>query len=357
VNLQKRINAFATLGDFLSQFLESHVTENIQLTELNKLYFNEFDKTLHRAKIQNAWFTNENIRFAIKGIAKMLKKEVLEKWVSSYSIENQNKTSKKIGVVMAGNIPLVGFHDLLCVLISGNNLFAKLSSKDQVLIQFIANLLIAIEPDFKNRIQLTTETLKGIDAIIATGSNNSSRYFEYYFAKYPHIIRKNRSSVAVLNGKESQQDLENLGHDIFMYFGLGCRNVSKIFIHQDFDIQLIFKNIVGYNQLIQHHKYANNYDYNRAIYLINTISFLENGFSLFKEDFEYSSPIAVVFYERFSDLEKLKKRLLFDSDKIQCIVSNEEIEGSFAFGEAQFPAIDDYADGIDTMQFLTKKIK
>jgi len=356
VNLQKRINAFATLGDFLAQFIENPVQENTKLAKINSLYFNEFDKVLLRAKVQNAWFTQPNILFALKGIAKMLKKEVLEKWATSYSIVNQNDANKRIGVVMAGNIPLVGFHDLLCVLISGNILVAKLSSKDQILMQFIANLIIAIEPEFENKILLTTETIKNIDAIIATGSTNSSRYFEYYFAKYPHIIRKNRSSVAVLNGKETEQDLTNLGHDIFMYFGLGCRNVSKIFIPESFDIQLIFKNIANYNELIYHHKYANNYDYNRAIYLINTIAFLENGFSLFKEDFEYSSPIAVVFYERYSDLEKLKKRLLFDSEKIQCIVSNEQINGNFAFGQAQFPEIDDYADGIDTMRFLTEKI-
>jgi hypothetical protein len=352
VNIERRIEIFTYLGSFLEQFTLEKSLQNKDLQMINSIFFEDFEKTILRAKVQNAWFTEENIKFALLGIVKMLKKEVLENWILSYPALNKPITSKKIAVIMAGNIPLVGFHDFLSVLISGNILVAKLSSKDQVLLQKITEILFQIEPNFKNYIHLTTGTIKDFDAVIATGSNNSGRYFDYYFGKYPNIIRKNRHSLAVLNGKETDSDLQNLAKDIFMYFGLGCRNVSKIFMPDDFDIQRIFKNITNYNSLIYHHKYANNFDYNRAVYLINNIPFLENRFALFKEDYEYSSPISVIYYERYSDIEKLKKRLMFDADKIQCIVTNENFTGKINFGEAQFPEISDYADGIDTMQFL-----
>jgi len=352
MSLEKRINAFVSLGLFLTQFESENENKNDQLTKLNDTFYEPFKKTIVRAKVQNPWFTEENTRSAIRGIVKMLKPEILVNWTNNYPNLRHEITPKTVGVIMAGNIPLVGFHDFLSVLISGNRILAKLSSKDKLLIEFIADLLIAIEPEFKDFIFLTEGILKDIDAIIATGSNNSSRYFEYYFAKYPHIIRKNRSSVALITGNETNDQLRDLGKDIFMYYGLGCRNVSKIFIPDDFDIQRIFVNLISYQDVINHNKYANNFDYNRAVYLMNKVNFLENGFVILKEDIAYSSPISVINYERYTDIKAVKTRLLLDSEQIQCIVSNEKMDKAFPFGEAQFPEIDDYADGIDTMGFL-----
>lgn len=255
---------------------------------------------------------------------------------------------------MAGNIPLVGFHDLLSVLITGNKALVKLASNDKKILPILIQYLIKIEPEFCNMVEFTEEKLTNFDAVIATGSNNSARYFEYYFGKYPHIIRKNRNSVAVLTGNETQEELALLGKDIFQYFGLGCRSVSKIFVPRNYNFELFFKAVYPYSNLLDYKKYSNNYDYNKAVYLMSLFPILDNGFLLLKEDFSYTSPIATLFYEYYDSLQELINKLAADKDQLQCIVSNEMILNSIPFGSTQSPDLWDYADGIDTIDFLLK---
>jgi hypothetical protein len=267
-----------------------------------------------------------------------------------------NKTSKKIGLILAGNIPLVGFHDVLCVLITGNHALIKASTQDARLIKYVLNRLVKIDAAFKEQYTFV-ERLENFDAIIATGSNNTSRYFEYYFSKVPNIIRKNRNSVAVLTGNETTEQLHNLGHDIFDYYGLGCRNVSKLLVPKDYDFVPFFEAIESYQPTINHHKYNNNYDYNKSIYLVNRDKHLDNGFLLVKEDERMVSPLAVVFQEPYEDIRAVEALLSRESEKIQCIVSTVPLNVSnqvVDFGQSQQPALWDYADGIDTMDFLTK---
>ena len=253
---------------------------------------------------------------------------------------------------MAGNIPLVGFHDFLCVLVSGHSVIVKLSSNDKILLPFLAEYLQFHFPFLKEKIHFTKEKLSDFDAVIATGSDNTARYFEYYFGNKPNIIRKNRNSVAILTGDETEEDLHNLGKDIFTYFGLGCRSVSKIFVPEGYDFQNFFKAIYDFHPIIEYTKYANNYDYNKAVYLMSLFKLQDNGFLLLKEDTSYSSPIASLFYEFYSDKNTLQKQLDKDKDKIQCIV-NQKINPNFiSFGQTQQPSLSDYADGVDTLQFL-----
>jgi len=254
---------------------------------------------------------------------------------------------------MAGNIPAVGFHDFLCILLSGNCVSAKLSSDDLVLIPALAAMLCAIEPEFTSRINFTQERLPKIDAIIATGSNNSSRYFEYYFSKYPNIIRKNRTSVAVLTGNESRSELSALGQDIFRYFGLGCRNVSFLYVPNDFKPDAFYEAIEGWNVLSLHKKYLNNYEYSKAIYLVNAVPHFDNNFLLLREDDSLHSPLAVIHFKRYVDMDVLKMELKEKQDQIQCIVASP-LSGlsNIEFGNSQNPGPADYADQIDTMKFL-----
>ncbi|MBS1489189.1 MAG: acyl-CoA reductase [Bacteroidetes bacterium] len=299
---------------------------------------------------ENPWFTSENIELALLGISTLLNREKLEEWANQYDLNKV--TPKKIGVAMAGNIPMVGFHDVLCVLMSGHQLVAKLSSKDSVLMKFLFGLLTEIESGFADQIVIE-ERLNNVDALIATGSDNTSRYFEYYFRNTPHIIRKNRSSCAVLLGEETNQELTELGKDIFSYFGLGCRNVSKIFVPEKFDFVTLIKGWQKFGSIIHHHKYANNYDYQKSILLINQISFYDSGFLLITESQNLVSPISVLYYETYKDQTDLKAALQAQENKIQCIVSAKGwYDKSVPFGRAQLPGVTDYADGVDTLQFL-----
>ncbi|MDA3780729.1 MAG: aldehyde dehydrogenase, partial [Bacteroidales bacterium] len=258
-----------------------------------------------------------------------------------------------VGVVTAGNIPLVGFHDMLCVLLSGNKFIAKLSSKDNKLMQVIRYYLISLNSEFEELIRFEEQKLSGFDAIIATGSNNSSRYFEYYFGKYPNIIRKNRSSIAVLTGNETIKQIKALADDIFLYFGLGCRNVSKLLLPEDYNFENLFNNIEHYAHIYNHNKYANNYDYNKSIYLMNKTKHLDNGFVLLKEDEGMSSPIAVIYFQYYKKIEDVYNYITLNKENIQCVVSdNNEIEKAIKFGDAQYPELWDYADNVDTMEFL-----
>ena len=330
MNLSKRIDAFSKLGEA--------IYDNKEKLKLGN---------------HNPWFTDENIEFALNEVSSSLNKIDLESWTSEYPEIEKEIKAKRIAVITAGNIPLVGFHDFISVLISGNIFKGKLSSKDDFLLPYIIDLLIDIEPEFKDHIFISEGKLADFDAVIATGSNNSARYFNYYFGKYPHIIRKNRNSAAVITGNETEEDLSFLADDIFLYFGLGCRSVSKLFLPESYDLDHIFKHSLKYKNIINHNKYANNYDYNRAIYLMNLTEFKDNGIMLMKEDLNYASPISVVFYENYSDINNLKKRLDSEKELIQCVVSHEGIfSGSVNFGESQKPKLWDYADNIDTVNFL-----
>ena len=346
MELKRRINALVGLGKFLGTVdSEGHQDQ----TE------NEWDPILRKTKAENGWFTLENILFALQNWAEALSEENLKQWISKYDFEgNSSKNGKTIAIIMAGNVPLVGFHDFISVLITGNKVLAKLSSNDKTLIPFLAEHLISLEPDFKNYIEFTEGRLNNFDAVIATGSNNTSRYFDYYFGKYPHIIRKNRNSVAVLTGNETEEDLNYLADDIFRYFGLGCRNVSKLYIPEDYDFEKFFKAIYSWKEIIHNHKYINNYDYNKAVYLMDGLPLLDNEFLLLKEDSGFSSPIAVVFYEKYTSLSALKNTLKEHSDNLQCIVGKENISHGLPFGKTQSPELWDYADGVDTIDFLLK---
>lgn len=344
MELSKRIESFICLGKFLREFsLESSNNEHsLKLIEIVK---NDY--------IYNPWFTETNILQSVKAIGESLRKENIELWIKNYpKLKNQTEV-KKIGVITAGNIPLVGFHDFITILISGNIFYAKLSSKDNRLLKFISDYLIFLNEDFKKLIYFTEDKLENFDAIIATGSNNTSRYFDYYFGKYPNIIRKNRNSVAILTGNETNADIESLAFDIFSYFGLGCRNVSKLFLPKDYPLDFFFENIIHFDFIYNHNKYANNYDYNKSIYLMNQIQHFDNGFVLLKEDEGLSSPIGVVFFQYYDDIQQVNEYLNLYKDKIQCIVSHSEIMNeAIPFGKAQQPELWDYADNVDTMKFL-----
>ena len=340
---------FIELGKFLSQFSKEGNLKN-QLVLFNELFFENFKNLIQLSQYHNGWYTQENVYFSIQSWAKALTEENLDQWLSTYNIAT--KEPKNIGLILAGNIPLVGFHDFLSVLITGNKVLIKTSSNDQFLLPFLAKYLIAIEPGFLSKITFVEGKLENFDAVIATGSNNTARYFEYYFKDKPSIIRKNRNSVAVLNGKESKEQLAALGEDIFRYFGLGCRNVSKIFVPKGYSFTTFFEAIFEYQNVIHYEKYANNYDYNKAVFLMSNFKLLDNGFLTIKEDSSYASPISSVFYEYYDAMEDLQLRLQAEHEQIQCIVSNDLVENSIAFGQTQKPNLWDYADNVDTISFL-----
>ncbi len=306
---------------------------------------------INQANSENQWFTRDNIEMALVGAAKFLNQETLEGWISQYAVKATSP--KRVGVIMAGNIPLVGFHDLMCVLLSGHHAAIKTSSKDNVLIKHLVKELINFNTDWQEQISFP-ERLNDVEAVIATGSDNTSRYFEYYFKSKPHIIRKNRTSIGVLEGKESKEELQALGRDIFAYFGLGCRNVSKIFVPEGYDLTGFMDSLQDYAPALEHSKYKNNYDYNKAIYLVNGDQHFDTGFLLLRESQELVSPTAVLFYEYYQSLQELTLKIEAKREKLQCIVSSSEhIAGAIPFGQAQLPEIDDYADSVDTMRFLT----
>jgi hypothetical protein len=335
----------------MSQFSNENYIKKDNIP-FNEIFFEAMTKAIQLSKSYNGWFTENNIQFAFKSWEDALNEENLLKWTSKYDLEKVH--NHHIAIVLAGNIPLVGFHDLLSVLISGNRVIAKLSSNDKLLLPYLTKYLIAIEPEFEGKIVFTEERLEKFNAVIATGSNNTARYFEYYFGKYPNIIRKNRNSVAVLSGKETSEELKSLSNDIFRYFGLGCRNVSKIFIPKDYNFDAFFNAMFIWKEVINDNKYINNYDYNKAVYLMSNINLLDNEFLLLKEDINFSSPISVTFYEYYDTLESVSEKLITEKDNIQCIVSNLGIKNEIKFGETQNPNLWEYADGIDTIDFLVK---
>lgn len=344
-------NIFIALGRFLSQFSEAESIKDPEVRN-NDLFFDNFLNLIKLSQSHNGWYTPEQVYFAIGSWAQALTKENLNQWLSKYDLSGVKP--KTVGLILAGNIPLVGFHDLISVLISGHKALVKTSSNDQHLLPFLAKYLIALEPELNNYISFTEGKLENFDAVIATGSNNTARYFEYYFKDKPSIIRKNRNSVAVLTGKESKEEMAALGEDIFRYFGLGCRNVSKLFVPKGYNFDLFFNAMYAYRDVIKYEKYANNYDYNKAVFLMSNFKLLDNEFLTIKEDPGYASPISSVFYEFYDHLSEIQNRLATDADQIQCIVSNEKFKNSIAFGQTQKPQLWDYADNIDTIAFLQK---
>ncbi len=350
MTLEHKKNTLVELGKFLSQFRLEQSTPNPDVLK-NDLFYTSFLDLLELSQSHNGWYTPENVYFAVNSWAKALTKDNLERWLSNYNFETTNP--KTVGLVLAGNIPLVGFHDFICVLLSGHKVQVKTSSNDQMLLPFLANYLTSVEPALLNYIQFSEGKLTDFDAVIATGSNNTSRYFEYYFKGKPSIIRKNRNSVAVLNGSETKEDFEALGEDIFCYFGLGCRNVSKLFVPKGYVFDAFFEGIFKYQDVIHYEKYANNYDYNKAVFLMSNFKLLDNGFLTIKEDTSYSSPISSVFYEFYDYLEDLKIKLATEEEQIQCIVSNKLLPQSIPFGKTQQTELWDYADNVDTLNFLT----
>jgi len=340
MNINERTELISEIGEFLKNYLD----EKYDNKKDDNLI--EFEKVIKKAQSNNSWFTDENIKINLTYWSKKLIKTNLNQWLSKY---NLNDTSRKnIAIIMAGNIPLVGFHDFICVFLAGHNSIIKLSSNDKYLIPFLLNL-VKFPSD---RIVYLDGMLKDYDAVIATGSDNTSRYFEYYFKNKQSIIRKNRNSIAILDGNETDEELKSLSHDILTYFGLGCRSVSKLYVPKGYNFDSFFNSIFAYKDLINNHKYANNYDYNKAIYLMSEYKFLDNGFFMIKEGNELHSPISTINYECYDNISHLSKKIKQQEENIQCIVSNIKFEGRIDFGETQNPSLNQYADNIDVMNFL-----
>ena len=309
----------------------------------------QLNNAIEKAGQLNAWFTKEFTELAIKNIAaEFLNKQKLEAWANQYSIPQQTENIKKVGIVMAGNIPLVGFHDLLCTFISGHKAVVKLSSKDEEMMKHIAAVLISFGAEVSSYIQFA-DMLKGCDAYIATGSNNSGRYFDYYFAKYPHIIRRNKTSVAILDGNETAEELALLADDMLQYFGLGCRNVTQLYVPKDYDFIQLLTALKKYDYFPDHHKYKNNFDYQLALLIMNNKFYMNSGAVLFTENESAFSPISEVHYSFYESKDDTIKKINSSAD-VQCIVGREFTP----FGKAQSPSLTDYADGVDTMKFLTR---
>lgn len=346
--LDTRIKAFVTLGNQIKAALlrAEGVYDGLSKEQIKLLV------SIKQAGFKNGWFTSKNVRKALFGICEILNESDFVEFTSRYVNQlSKLKGGKEIGVIMAGNIPAVGFHDFLCVLLSGNTVVTKMSSDDEVLIPAIADLLISIEQSFKDKVIISSEPRSLYDAVIATGSNNSARYFDQYFGKYPNIIRKSRTSIAIITGKETQKELVGLGKDIFTYFGLGCRNVSKLYLVGDVDLTWLMDALMKEAKDLDLSKYQNNIDYYRSVYLLNKIKFLEAKDFLFKEDKGLFSPLSVVFYEKVDSVSDVENFIEENRSSIQCVIGSG-INNGVPFGEAQKPKIWDYADDVDTMNFL-----
>lgn len=340
MHLKQRIRAFVQLGEFIKRhFAQTHMAgeENLHLglKELIKM-----------AEVYNGWFIERFQKHAMLNIAEMLREEELLTFTKD--IPETNEEPKTIAIVCAGNIPMVAFHDILCVLISGNIALIKLSSDDNVLLPFFLKLVVHYDPAFEKQIAFSDGKMANFNAVIATGSNNTAGYFEHYFGKYPNIIRKNRSSVAVLKGDESHEELALLGRDIFYYYGLGCRNVSQLLVPENWEPSPFFEAMYEYGFVIDNKKYGNNYDYNRAVYLLGNEPFLDNNFLILKSDSQIHAPISVVFYMNYRNEAELSQFLKDKESEIQCVVGKDYIP----FGNSQSPVITDYADNVNTLKFL-----
>lgn len=335
-SIKDRISAFVALGEYIDQLL----------TEASlKGTFQEIQKQTEK---NNAWFTESSIKRSLSETSNLLKSDKLYDWLSAYSISEQQTSPLTIGVVMAGNIPLVGFHDFLSVLISENKLAARVSSKDNILIKHLSEALKNIEPRFLDQISFHDNLPPNIEAVIATGSNNSARYFEHYYGELPHIFRKNRNSVAILESEISDDEIVKLGTDVFYYFGLGCRNVSKLYIPPNFDLLRLNQQWTVFNDVLETNPYKANYRYQRALMRTDNIKHLDLGNILLVEDSAFSSPVSVLNFEYYNSLEEVNSMLKLNLDNIQVIMGS----GHYDFGSSQSPALNDYADDVDTLAFL-----
>lgn len=355
INQSSAIECFLLLGDEIKKFLTN--PENPEWKACRN--------AIAEAEIENSWFNRENIITGLENYTTWLRKDTLDKWLSPYksphySSQTKNREPIGVGVVMAGNIPMAGFHDLMCVMVSGNILYAKLSGSDRVLMKYINERLTYNCPEIKERINVVEHLPSGLNAVIATGSDNSARHFEYYFRKIPHIIRRNRNGVAIITGEETGEELKLLGKDIFTYFGLGCRSVSKIYVPQGYDMQKLTINLENYRYVINHNKYANNYLTNRVKFLMDGRQFIDTGFLILIRESAISSPIGVVHFEEFDTISNLVQHLNTLKNKIQCValtenlINNERLKylPCVAFGQTQHPRVNDYADDVDVMNFL-----
>jgi Acyl-CoA reductase (LuxC) len=340
----QRLGAFVQVGHVFGLFERSATWPGFSCG-LSGDEFTAFEHAIHRAGVVNGWFTPANVQHMLGSLATMLEEHQLRSWLPNPPAP---ATQRSIGIIMAGNIPMVGFHDLLCVVLAGHRARVKLSSQDNVLIPAALELLERFSPGIKEVVTVDDGKLGAVDAIIATGSNNTARYFEHYFRHLPRLLRKGRVSVAVLDESESDTELIALGEDVFRYFGLGCRNVSKLYVPRDFDLDRFFGAIYPWKDIVNHNKYGNNYDYNKAVWLLERIPLVENGFVLVREAEALASPVASIHFERYDDRAAVLLELEARRDGIQCIVGH----GHIPFGRSQYPAVDDYADGMDTMAFL-----
>lgn len=349
ISLQQRISAFTKLGEAISAVIDNNISSS-QLSPAQNILRTEISEAFR----YNGWYDNDNVLNMVNAIANQLSAENISKWLAPYSERIEHITSPStIAVIMAGNIPLVGFHDFLSVLISGNKILAKLSSDDNRLLPAIADILFEIEPAYTPMVKFTNTKIESFDAIIATGSNNTGRYFEYYFGKYKNIIRKNRSGIAVITGDESDLELQEICNDIQQYYGLGCRNVSHIFVPQNYDFTALLAKLSKNQNINNNHKYFNNYEYNKAIMLVNGTQHYDSGNTLITENIAFSSPVSVIYYTKYNDINSVNKLLTTEAEKIQCIVSkSNKISNAGNPGTTQQPELWDYSDNIDTMEFL-----
>lgn len=336
--------------------LQSQIQALKQFSELlsSKSRASDFKEVCQLAIQQNPWFTEASIQAAIQAWEHALQPASIEKWLGAYSaVSNQ----KRVGLILAGNIPLVGLHDLICVLVSGHKAVVKTASDDSILMRWVVALLQQAHLAWESQIEFT-EKMTGIDAIIATGSNNSSRYFEYYFKDIPHIIRKNRNSVAVLTGTENDETLMELGKDVFDYFGLGCRNVSKVYLPVAADPTRLLQVWEPYRaNLLSHNRYFNNFEYHLALLMVNRVKHYTNNALILLESEQIASPVSMLHFEFYSDVAALEQQLAAQRDQIQCVLAmNGHFKGSLPFGQSQQPELWDYADGIDSLAFLTQQV-
>ncbi len=317
------------------------------LLNLSEYLKNIPENILYKANIENPWFTFDFIKLAANNWSEALNKTDVLNWLKEVKYSH---SAKNIGIIMAGNIPFVGLHDLLSVLVTGNRAFIKLSSQDEVLMKFILDFLSNTE---LNNFEIT-EKLNHINALIATGSNSTSNYIEYYFRNIPKILRKNRTSLAILSGNESKVELENLSDDIYQYFGLGCRNVTHLILPRNVDFHLLYTAFDKYMNIIHHHKYYNNYTYHKAILLMNLTKHYDHGFMLFQEKQDLHTPISTLNYHFYDHIEEVENYIKINFNELQCITSNMKLSfNTVGFGETQKPKLYDYSDNVNTLEFLT----
>ncbi|WP_185855954.1 acyl-CoA reductase [Blattabacterium cuenoti] len=348
------IEVFDKLGCFLREFKKFYEKEKKTSSPFTKFFY-PFQNLIEKIPLKNSWFRRKDLLITIGHWGDLLQKDKIESWIKKYYFESFPKKKKTVLVVMPGNIPMVGFHDFLCVLLSRHRILIKLSEEDNLLLPFLCKIIIDINPLLEKEIKFTKNIFKEeFSYVIATGSHNTSRYFEYYFRKYPMILRKSRTSIAIIQGNEKKQNLMLLNRDIFTYSGKGCRSVGKIFIPYNYDLNLILEKSYPFEYIKKNKKYIDNYNYYLSIYTMNKIPLIKNSLVLFKEEKNYHSPISVVYYEFYKNLNHLKSSIQKNKEHLQCIIANDIFSNEVAFGNAQFPKLEDYADNIDTIQFLLK---